>query len=194
METYKDIKGFEGLYQVSNLGNVKSLEKSHKSGFMGRGITVRPEKIRKLSKDKDGYMCVSLSLNGKVFSKKVHRLVAEAFIPNPSKKHEVNHKNLLKNDNRVDNLEWCSRSENQKHAYKLGALKSSFNKEVSRANGLKKSKKVFAYDFKTNEFLWEEYSINEACRKHSLDKRSVQRVLKGEKRYVKNIVLSFTKI
>lgn len=194
METYKDIKGFEGLYQISNLGNVKSLSKSHKSGFMGKGITVRPEKIRKLSKDKDGYMCVSLSLNGKVFSKKVHRLVAEAFIPNPSKKHEVNHKNLLKNDNRVENLEWCSRSENQKHAYKEGALKNNFNKEISRANGLKKAKKVFAYDFKTNEFLWEEYSISEACRKYSLDKRSVQRVLKGEKRYVKNIVLRFTKI
>ena len=100
-EIWKDIKGFEGLYQISNLGRVKSLvKKNHPT-----------ESIRKLSKDKKGYLRVNLLKDGKNHTRKVHRLVAEAFIPNPKNKPSVDHINGIKDDNRVSNLRWFTYKE-----------------------------------------------------------------------------------
>lgn len=98
MEIWKDIEGYEGLYQVSSEGRVKSLK-------FGK------EKILKNIKDSKGYLKVQLHKEGrKTF--KVHRLVATAFIPNSNNLPEVNHKNENPTDNRVDNLEWCNRTYN----------------------------------------------------------------------------------
>ena len=97
-EVWKDIQGYECLYQVSNLGRVKSLRRS---------------KIRKLCKDRGGYLCVSLKKHGTVKLCKVHRLVAIAFIPNPENKPQVDHINRIRNDNRVCNLRWVTNTENQ---------------------------------------------------------------------------------
>lgn len=118
-EIWKPIKGFEGSYEVSNLGRVKSLcriTKHPHSGF----ITVR-ERILKQG-IRRGYMIVTLFKNKKT-TKSVHRLVAQAFIPNPENKSEINHKNCKTEDNRIDNLEWCTRLENQQYAQKLGRYK-----------------------------------------------------------------------
>ena len=100
-EIWKDIPEYEGLYQVSNLGNIKSLEKS-------KGWCKIKEKTLKLRIDKDGYYRVILSKNSKPKMFLVHRLVAQAFIPNPNNLPEINHKNEIKTDNRVENLEWCT--------------------------------------------------------------------------------------
>ena len=195
MENFINIKGFESLYMIDSKGNVKSLEKSHPSGFKGRGITVRKERILTPVKDKDGYLCINLSKNKKIYGKKIHRLVAEAFIPNPENKKTVNHKNGDKKDNCVSNLEWMTNLENIKHYWENGFKKNfNVNIEANRINGMKSAKEIFAYDFKTNEFLWHSPSISSASIKYGLDKRSMQRVLNGEKRFVKNIVLRFTKI
>jgi NUMOD4 motif/HNH endonuclease len=107
MEIWKDIAGFEGRYQVSNLGRVKSLERVVPS----KGGAFRPirETIIKSYADKDGYRKVAIRLtnrNGCKFM--VHRLVCQAFLPNVKNKPQVNHKNMIKDDNRVENLEWKS--------------------------------------------------------------------------------------
>jgi hypothetical protein len=102
MEIWKSIKGYEGLYEVSNLGNVK------RKGF----------ELKKI--DRNGYYRVCLQKNKKRNWRSINRLVAEAFIPNPENKPQVNHINAIKTDNRVENLEWTTGIENIRHARKMG--------------------------------------------------------------------------
>lgn len=98
MEEWRDIKGYEGLYQISNLGRVKSLRDNHGN---------YREKILNPSNRK-GYLIVSLCRKGRKREFKVHRLVALHFIDNPNNYSQVNHKDENKENNRVDNLEWCT--------------------------------------------------------------------------------------
>lgn len=109
IEIWKPVKGFEN-YEVSNLGQVKSLNYNR----------TKEAKILRLCKNKDGYLCVHLHKNGKGYAKKVHRLVTAAFIPNPEGKTEVNHIDGNKTNNRVENLEWATHSENMHHAWETG--------------------------------------------------------------------------
>lgn len=101
VEVWKDIAGYEGLYQVSNLGRVKSLPKMC-------GVRQDNGRILKPFSSKDGYLVATLSFNNKMKHFQVHRLVAEAFIPNPEQLPCINHKDLCVTNNCVDNLEWCS--------------------------------------------------------------------------------------
>ena len=112
MEIWKDIEGYEGLYQVSNLGRVKSLGRYINNNG---GLYFRKEKIMKVCKDKKGYNVCGLSKNNNPKTLKVHRLVASAFIPNPNNLPQVNHRNEDKTDNRVDNLEWCDNDYNRNY-------------------------------------------------------------------------------
>ena len=109
-EIWKPIKGYEGLYEVSNLGRVKSLKRWHHPR----------ENILKNKFTTDGYYETALLKNGKYKYIRTHRIVAQTFIPNEMNKKEVNHKDGNKLNNCVDNLEWVTSSENQKHAYNLG--------------------------------------------------------------------------
>ena len=104
-EIWKDIEGYEGLYQVSNLGRIKRL----------KGVGCRKERVLKSSPVK-GYSSVALWSYCKFKAISIHRAVALAFIPNPDNKEEVNHIDGIKTNNRVDNLEWNTRKENIKHA------------------------------------------------------------------------------
>lgn len=107
-EIWKDIEGFEGLYQVSNLGRVKSLER-YNIGIKNKSIN---ERYLKQSPDGNGYLMVWLYKGTKRKTMKVHRLVAEAFIPNPKQKPQIDHINAIRQDNRVENLRWCTEKEN----------------------------------------------------------------------------------
>ena len=117
MEVWKDIAGYEGLYQISNLGRVKSLEREVK---VGRGTRHQAELIVKQETLNNGYLRVRLSKNGDMSGYLVHRLVAKMFIPNVANWTEVNHKNGVKTDNYVENLEWISHKENMRHAFRTG--------------------------------------------------------------------------
>lgn len=116
VEVWKDIEGYEGLYQVSSLGRVKSLR-------FGK------ERILKAGKDKGGYLMVNLCKNSKTKMYKVHRLVAQAFIPNPDGLQCINHKDENKTNNCVDNLEWCTYLYNNN--YGTRNFKSASNRSIS---------------------------------------------------------------
>lgn len=119
MEQWKDIESYEGMYQVSNTGRVKSLKRV--TQFKGKDYTrTEQEKILTPAKHQKGYLKAQLRKNDKLKAFFIHRLVAQAFIPNPENKATVNHKNGIKTDNNVNNLEWLSNQENMKHAYDTG--------------------------------------------------------------------------
>lgn len=124
-EVWKDIINYEGLYQISNYGRVKALEKD----VVRRkcGIKHCLEIIMKPVSDKDGYLSVTFCVHskGKAKTFKVHRLVAQAFIPNPENKPQVNHKDGNKENNSVQNLEWVTGKENIQHAYKTNLMNQS---------------------------------------------------------------------
>lgn len=117
-EIWKPVKDFEGLYEVSNLGRVRSLPKP--INYKGIKTVLYKGKVLKGSQDKAGYIHVILHKNTKPYVRLVHRLVAVAFIPNPNNYREVNHINANKTDNRVENLEWCTCQQNKDHAVKNG--------------------------------------------------------------------------
>lgn len=117
-ENWKDIKGFEGLYQVSDLGRIKSLARTRKN--KNESVSIVKEIIKKPTPNPRGYSIIQLHKKSerKYFS--VHRLVAEAFVPKIKHKHYVNHKNCIKGDNRAANLEWCTHKENIAHSWANG--------------------------------------------------------------------------
>ena len=149
-EIWKDIEGYEGLYQVSNLGRVKSLHYSK-------------EKIIKLRKNKSGYLEANLCKEGKVKIMMAHRLVANAFISNPKNKEQVDHINTIRDDNRVENLRWATRSENinnpltkekQKKSLKginLGCKNHFYGK---KGKDCINSKRIFCLDINTEKVLY----------------------------------------
>lgn len=126
MEVWKDIEGFEGCYQISNKGRVKSLARRC-------GTVLKKETIRKLSYTHDGYTKIRLIGNGKDVTTRIHRLVAKAFITNIENKETVNHKDGNKRNNCIENLEWMDRKEQLYHAYENGFKESAIGELNVRA-------------------------------------------------------------
>jgi hypothetical protein len=115
-EIWKDIKDYEGLYQISNLGKIKSLARKTNNQFCKEDI------ILKLWLSPTGYLVINLHKNGKMKYFTVHRLVLKNFVSNPLNKLEINHKDGNKQNNNLNNLEWATSSENHKHAFKLNLM------------------------------------------------------------------------
>lgn len=120
-EIWKDIKGYEGLYQISNLGKVRSLSRKVQYNVFDKTTSYRYTKkmILKPRLDNLGYVAVMLSKENTVKQYRIHRLVANAFLERIKGKDMINHINGIKNDNRVENLEWCTSKENSIHAYQV---------------------------------------------------------------------------
>lgn len=154
-EIWKDIKGYEGLYQISNLGNVMSLNYNRE----------KRSQMLKILTDSGGYKYVSLSNKATKTPKLVHRLVAESFILNPDNKPEVNHIDGNKSNNRVDNLEWCTSSENIQHAEKTGLRNNKYKIAI------------YQYDLNGN-FIKEWNSIAEAANFYGVYAQNISKCCK----------------
>ena len=172
IEIWKPIKDYEN-YEVSNLGKVKSLN-YNRTG---------EEKILKPRKDKDGYLYVGLYKSGKRKFFKIHRLVATAYIFNPDDKPQINHIDCNRQNNCVENLEWCTIKENAQYREKM-----SNGKCVENAK--KRNKPIIATNLKTGEEIYFE-SQSEASRELNLYVQYINQVLKGKQKKAGNYAFKY---
>lgn len=142
-ETWSPIKGYEDAYEVSTFGQIRSISRVDNRNKLYEG------KVLKLRREKQGYLRVGLYKNGKSKVFLVHRLVAEAFIPNKSHKKYVNHKDANKENNRVENLEWCTASENTLHAHSLGLMPQDYKHSEMSIIGVSVNNEYESYYFKS---------------------------------------------
>lgn len=164
-EIWKDIEGYEGLYQVSNIGRVKSLKRTvnHKR----LGVYTINERILSAADKGLGYMVVGLSKNGKTKTLRVHRLVAKAFIPNPKKFDLINHKDKNTSNNIVSNLEWCDYQYNNTYA------------DHSEVSSIALSKPVIQYTM-DGKFVARYYGAVEAEKKTGICRTCIRDCCRGK--------------
>jgi len=155
-EVWKDIEGYEGMYQVSNFGSVRSLDRLYESKIRNNNYIVRRGINLKSTPDKDGYLKINLSKNRTRKYHFVHRLVALVFIPNPNSFPIINHKDGNKTNNFANNLEWCT--------YKYNSNYGECRQKISNS----KKKKVVQIDIKKNIVVSTFDSIAEATNSLSL--------------------------
>lgn len=180
MEIWKDIKGYEGYYQVSDLGRVKRIE-----GFKNyRGNKVVCHENITIGQDNGmGYLRAKLSLLNTPKAIMVHRLVAEAFIPNPNNKRCVNHKDGNKKNNKLSNLEWLTHSENYAHAINTGLIDVEKKRQTNSRIGKITIRNICGWNKRkvknteTGEIF---ESIAEASRKLNLNRRNLHSKVTGE--------------
>lgn len=174
MEEWRDIKGYEGLYQISSLGEVKSVERISPQGHRLK------ERIRKTYIDRYGYRAINLCKNGVITKYDIHRLVAIAFIPNPEEKPQVNHIDGNKLNNCVENLEWNTCSENISHAFRTGIKKPFHIHRYGESNSNCKVKdddiKSLINDFKSG------MRRDDLILKYGIGKTQMYRIVNGEQR------------
>lgn len=161
-EKWVDINGYEGEYQVSNFGNIRSLDRNDRFGRFIKGIKISQRA------QKSGYMFVKLRSNGVQKTFRVHRLVAEAFCSNENNLPEVNHKDEDKQNNRADNLEWCTRSYNNSYGSGLAKRKAKYSYRCAQVQG--------------GEVIEVFPSIIEASRRTGIPFSSIQRCISGRQK------------
>jgi hypothetical protein len=182
MEEWKDILGYEGEYQVSNYGSVRSLDRYIKSKskldkefvYFKRGKNLIPE----LGSLVYPYVVYYLKKDGKRYYNKAHRLVAKAFISNPENKKVVNHIDSNPRNNHVDNLDWVTHSENAKHAYDNGRIDITKAIEASRESRIGTGKIVYQYTINKKPIA-QFNSVRSAAKITNSDENSISKVCRG---------------
>lgn len=168
--TWKDIPSYENEYQINTNGDIKSL-KTNKT-------------LKWFINNKNGYAYVTLCKNNKRKCYRVHKLVAITYLKNTNNKSEINHINGNKLDNRIENLEWCSSSENQKHAYKIGLQKPIMSKNN------KLSKKTIQYDLDYNIIkIWD--SLSDIVRELNIKKQYISACCLGKIKKTCNYIFKY---
>lgn len=171
-EVWKDIEGYEGYYQISNRARVRSLDRIVESD--DRSPQFIKGDIKKATVRGDGYKYVSLYKDNKRKNKYLHRLLAEAFIPNPKNLPIINHMDENPSNNKLKNLEWCDHQHNLTYGNKINKTLDSegYQKQMKSMR-----KPIYAFDKKGNKNWFE--SITEACKALNLDNASVSACLSG---------------
>lgn len=183
IEVWKDISGYEGIYQVSNLGRVKSLPRTHKC-YADR-MYVTKERILKVHPNSQGYLRVPLKNGHKEERRFVHRLVAEAFIPNPYNKTDVNHIDCVPTNNNAENLEWTTHSENMLWAVKCGRFEHLKEQRSKRGKAIIEKareyvkRKICLIDENGN-VIKRYNTITDACKEYGLDHGGVTKCCQGK--------------
>ena len=163
-EIWKDIEGYEGIYQVSSFGRVRSLDRYIQPyTHFCRGRILKPRK-------RPTYLSVKLSNEGILKCMYVHRLVAHAFIPNPNNLSDINHKDEDKTNNRVDNLEWCT------HKYNI-----NYGTAKERIRNSMPNKKVVIQMSLQGEFIAEYPSVTDAAKAINVSRKSIYRYCQGKR-------------
>ena len=180
MEEWRPVVGYEGLYEVSNMGRVKSLERTARCGLNGGCYRTVPERILKLNKDSNGYLQVNLCKDGKRKNCLVHGIVAQAFLENPMGYTEVNHIDEDKTNNCMDNLEWCSRSYNLTYNDRAKKVGKKFRgRKQTEEQIKKKSKPVFSVNKESGLIMWWK-SASEAGRVLDISQSDITQCCKGK--------------
>jgi hypothetical protein len=195
-ENWKDVVGFENLYEVSNLGNVRSLDRyvsgklNSKRFQKGKNMTIQ--------KTPKGYYSIILHKNGMAYQMLVHRLVAIAFIENKSNKDQVNHLDLNKSNNNMNNLEWCTNLENMRHSYANGGHSGFTEKQIAavRKNQLKaaekRSRKVCQFDKEMN-FIKSYRNSIEASKQTGTCSSKISACCAGHRKTCNNFIWKYEK-
>lgn len=170
MEDWKNIPGYEGCYQISSNGKIKSLQRIVFREGHGGFKTVNG-KILPIYFDNNGYQIAFLSKGGIRKTVKVHRLIAILFIPNPDDKKQINHIDGNKSNNSLTNLEWCTQSENIRHADRTGLRKCASGKDNGHSIQVKDHVNGKVYE-----------TITEGARENGVSIRKFTRWLRGKKR------------
>ena len=181
-EIWKDIQGYEGLYQVSNFGRVRSLGRPVYNAIKRGNIWRKGKILKPIQTQSTGYYCVSLVKNRHLKRMSIHRLVANAFIPNPQSLPQVNHKDENKANNRADNLEWCTSKYN--NAY------NNLNKRIAlkQVNGRRSKKVVQCSPNGERIRIWP--SLHE-CARAGLDRADISRCCHGKTKLYRGYIWKF---
>lgn len=172
IEIWRDVVGYEGQYLISSLGRIKGIDRIARRG----NFSVRvPGLIKKVSINNRGYYSITLCKDARYRHFVIHKLVAQAFIPNPENKEYINHKDGNKLNNNINNLEWCTVSENNQHAYDIGLKVGAALGKFGADNPSSKPVLLIARDNKIIEFA----GIHEAARATGLNASSICAALRG---------------
>lgn len=172
-EIWKDITGFEGLYQVSDLGRIKSLDRITKNYHSGDRY--EKGKYLKPGNSHSGYKLIVLHKNGISRTFRLHRIVAQHFIDNHNNKPQINHKDGIKSNNAISNLEWCTAKENISHAFKNG-LRSGYDRAILSDADVIYIKTHYVRLKVTASYFARKFNVSESCIRHIISGKNWSRI------------------